>query len=221
MANIFDQYYQQYDAWYVTNKWAYLSELKTIKKLLPQKGRGLEIGVGTGRFAAPLGIDIGIDISEKMLSIARQRGVDARLGDGEHLQFPSCTFDYVVIVVTICFVQSPLNLLKETARVIKNKGQVVIGIIDKDSFLGKFYQKEMKSIFYKYANFFSVTEITDLLKSAGFNSFSYCQTLFNLPSEMNSVETPLESYGKGGFVVISAQKSKESKMCGGQKTNPC
>ena len=133
---------------------AYLSELEAVKKLIPKKGVGLEIGVGTGRFAEPLGIDVGVDVSEKMIHIAKQRGVDARLGDGENLQFPSNTFDYVVIIVTICFVKSPLNVLKETARVLKPNGNVIIGIIDKNSFLGEYYQKEKKSVFYKYATFF-------------------------------------------------------------------
>ena len=207
MGNIFDNYYQEYDAWYETNKWAYLSELEAVKKLLPRNCKGLEIGVGTGRFAAPLGIETGIDISDKMLTVARQRGVDARSGNGESLQFVSSTFDYVAIIVTICFVESPLKVLEETARVLKNKGRVVIGIIDKDSFLGRFYQKK-KSIFYKSAQFFSVNEITDLLTEAGFNNFLYFQTLFKLPVEMNSVDDPLEGYGKGGFVVISAEISK-------------
>ncbi len=208
MTNIFDQYYQQYDQWYVANKWAYLSELEAIKKLLPQKGKSLEIGVGTGRFAAPLGIDIGIDISENMLRVASQRGVNTILGNAERLPFPVRTFDYVAIIVTICFVQSPLKTLLETARVLKDKGKVIVGIIDKDSVLGKFYQKEKKSLFYKYAHFFSVQEITDLLKLAGFNSFSYYQTLFQPPLQMDSIEEPLDGYGKGGFVVICAQKSK-------------
>jgi len=60
-VNIFDRYYKRYDNWYEKNKFAYLSELKTVRKVLPRKGKGLEIGVGTGRFAAALGISTGID----------------------------------------------------------------------------------------------------------------------------------------------------------------
>ena len=40
MSNIFDKYYKEYDAWYDKNEFAYLSELKTIKKLLPKKNNG-------------------------------------------------------------------------------------------------------------------------------------------------------------------------------------
>ncbi|GAG27255.1 unnamed protein product, partial [marine sediment metagenome] len=157
--NIFNQYYKKYDSWYDRNKFAYLSEIKAIKKVLPKKGRGLEIGVGTGRFAAPLKITIGIDPSKEMIEIARKRGVDARLGTGEKLPFRNTTFDYVAIIITICFVEDPLRVLKETRRVLKKNGKIIVGIIDKDSFLGKFYRKK-KSIFYKEANFFSVKEVT-------------------------------------------------------------
>ncbi len=55
MSSIFDKYNKKYDAWYDRNKFAYLSELEAIKRVLPEKGYGVEIGVGSGRFAAPLG----------------------------------------------------------------------------------------------------------------------------------------------------------------------
>ena len=44
--NLFDRYYKRYDGWYKKNKFAYLSEVAAIKRILPKGGRGLEIGVG-------------------------------------------------------------------------------------------------------------------------------------------------------------------------------
>ena len=85
--NIFDRYYKKYDIWYDRNKFAYLSELEAIKKVIPSVGRGLEIGVGTGRFAAALNITIGIDPSHNMIEIASRRGVNVRWGFGEDLPF--------------------------------------------------------------------------------------------------------------------------------------
>ena len=206
--NIFNRYYERYDNWYDKNKFAYLSELEAIKKALSKRGKGLEIGVGTGRFAAALKIKFGVDPSRNMIRIARQRGVDARLGNGEHLSFGDATFDYVAIIITLCFVKEPFEVLEESRRVLKKNGKIIIGIIDKDSFLGKFYQKK-KSVFYKKANFFNTREITDLLKIAGFKRFSYYQTIFKLPDKINSIEEPKKGFSKGGFVVISAQKSGE------------
>jgi ubiquinone/menaquinone biosynthesis C-methylase UbiE len=206
LGNVFDKQCERYDSWYDRNEFAYLSEVEAIRKVLPGRGRGLEIGVGTGRFAAALGITVGIEPSKNMVNIARKKGVDARLGSGEHLPFEDSVFDYAVIVVTLCFVTDPLKVLKEARRVLKKGGKLIVGIIDRDSFLGRFYQ-EKKSAFYTQADFLAAGEVTNLLKLSGFNRFSCYQTIFSLPDKMNRIEKPQKGYGKGGFVVISARKS--------------
>lgn len=207
ISKIFNRYYKEYDAWYDKNKFAYLSELAVLKKVIPKKGKGLEIGVGTGRFAAPLGITTGIDPSCDMLRIAKQRGVGVYLGTGENLPFSKDVFDYIIIIITICFVRNPLKVLQEASRVLKQRGKIIIGIIDKSSFLGKLYQRK-KSVFYRKAHFFSVRELTALLRRAGFEKFSYRQTLYSLPEKIKSVEKSQKGFGSGGFVVICAQKTR-------------
>ncbi|MBU1853696.1 MAG: class I SAM-dependent methyltransferase [Candidatus Omnitrophica bacterium] len=204
MIEAFDKHYKRYDTWYDKYKFAYLSELEAIRRVLPKEAKGLEIGVGTGRFAIPLGITMGIDPSKNMIDIAEERGVNVRWGFGEYLPFFENTFDYVTIIITICFVKDPLKVLMESHRVLKHNGKLIVGIIDKDSFLGKYYQRK-KSIFYKQANFFGVKELTELFKTAGFNRFTYCQTVFHLPDKIKSIEKPKKDFGKGGFVVISAR----------------
>jgi len=201
MSSIFDRYAKKYDSWYDKNKFAYLSELKALKKTLPRKGKGLEIGVGTGRFAGPLGIKFGIDPSRKMLKIAEMRGIKVKLASGEKLPFKQASFDYVAIIITLCFVKNPLKVLKEAKRVLKKNGKLTIGIVDKESFLGKFYRRK-KSIFYLRARFFSIKEITALLRRAGFRRLAYLQTLFSFPKDIASIEKPLRGFGKGGFVVV-------------------
>lgn len=205
MSGVFDRYYMKYDAWYDRHPFAFLSEAEAIKKVLPPEARGLEIGVGTGRFAAALGIPMGIDPSRRMLEIAQKRGVNVRSGFGEDMPFLNGAFDYVAIIITLCFAKDPRKIIEESARVLRKKGRIIVGIIDKESFLGKFYQKK-KSVFYKQARFLSVKEVADLLRKAGFDSFAYYQTLSMLPGEMDSVERPQKGFGKGGFVVISGEK---------------
>lgn len=205
MSDFFDEHYREYDAWYERNKHAYLSELEAIKKVLPKEGHGLEIGVGSGRFAAPLGITVGVDSSKKMVKLARKRGVYAFLCSGEHLSFRDATFDYVAIIFTLCFVRDPEKVIAESARVLKPGGKIIIGIVDKGSFLGAFYQKK-GSIFYGHARFFSIKEVIKMLKAEGFNDFSYYQTIFDYPDRLSAVEKPLEGFGEGGFVVVSAIK---------------
>jgi len=205
MNSIFDKYYKEYDVWYIKNGFAYLSELEAVKKVLPEKGKGLEIGVGTGRFASVLGIEYGIDPSEKMLEIAMQRGIKVKLADGENLPFENAVFDYAAAIIALCFTRNPQKVLKEANRVLKGGGKIIIGIIDKDSFLGRLYRKK-KSVFYEYAKFFSVEELTGLLKEEGFKKFSYYQTIFNSLDKISSVEAPQKGFGKGGFVVVSGEK---------------
>ena len=96
--------------------------------------------------------------------------------------------------------------MREAHRVLSGKGTIIIGIIDKDSFLGVSYL-EKKSVFYEEARLYSVTEITELLGQAGFNEFVYYQTLSKHPGEMTSVEKPQKGFGDGGFVAIKALKS--------------
>ena len=209
MNSVFDLYSKQYDAWYSRHEFAFLSEIKAIKKVLPPAGNGLEIGVGTGRFASSLGIATGVDPSREMLRIAKERSVNTHLGFGEMLPFPNEVFDYAAVIITLCFVRNPKKVIEEAYRVLKKSGKVIIGIVDRESFLGKFYQHK-ESVFYKKARFFSVTEVTELLEESDFSSFSYYQTISILPNDVKSVEKPKKGFGKGGFVVIAAKKKKRT-----------
>jgi ubiquinone/menaquinone biosynthesis C-methylase UbiE len=205
MRSVFDKHYKRYDTWYKEHWTAFYSEIKAIEKVLPRNKKGLEIGVGTGRFAMALGIRSGIDPSEKMLALAKKRGVQACVGTGENLPFRDRTFDYVAVIITLCFVRDPRKVIREAYRVLKTRGKIIIGIVDKQSFLGKFYQMK-KSVFYKAAHFFTPKQVTALLKAAGFDSFKYYQTITDLPHKIAIVEEPRKGFGKGGFVVISATK---------------
>jgi ubiquinone/menaquinone biosynthesis C-methylase UbiE len=206
--NIFDTYTKEYDLWYEENRFVYLSELEVLKKVVPRKGKGLEIGVGTGRFAQPLGVSYGIDPSEKMLEIARRRGIKTFVGKGENLPFDDDEFDFVLIVITICFVDNPEQVISESRRVLKDDGRLIIGIVDKDSHLGKFYLEKKKEghRFYKEANFFSAKEIMELLKKYNFKKIVTFQTIFQPLERIKQIERPRKGFGEGGFVVICGRK---------------
>ena len=211
MAKIgpFEQYPQQYEEWFERNRFAYESELRAVRMMLPKTGKGLEIGVGSGRFAAPLGIKLGIEPSRAMGDIARKRGIEVVEGVAEALPFDDASLDFALMVTTICFVDNAELALKETCRVLKPGGCLVIGLIDKESPLGKFYQmRKNKSIFYGQATFFSVGEVVSILKRAGFGAFRFVQTIFHDPANLKDVEPVKEGYGEGSFVVIKAVKQE-------------
>jgi hypothetical protein len=83
----FSIHHSRYEAWFMRHEAVYHSELLAVRALMPWCGLGLEIGVGTGRFAAPLGIEIGIDPSRAMLTYSIKSGVVGIQGVAEALPF--------------------------------------------------------------------------------------------------------------------------------------
>ena len=205
--SVFDTYTDEYEQWFERNRSAYLSELRLLKMAIPKGGRGLEVGIGTGRFAAPLSIDFGIDPSKNMLKVAKNLGSRVVLARGEQIPFKDQVFDYVLIMVTICFVHDPNRVVKESRRVIKSDGSIVIGIIDSDSWLGKLYlAKKNKSKFYREARFYSAKEIMELLRSNDFRDINVYQTIFDPPETLENAQHYRRGSGEGGFAVIYGYK---------------
>jgi len=204
---IFERHARDYDAWFEVNSYAYESEVLALRSLLPRSGTGLEVGVGTGRFALPLGITVGVEPAHAMAEIARKRGIEVYEVRAEELPFDDESFDFVVMVTTICFLRDPLQALQEVRRILKPRGRIIIGMIDKDSPLGKDYEaKKSESMFYRCAYVYSVTQVIEWLTRLGFGVIKTCQTIFKNLEEMTTLEPVKEGYGEGGFVAISTQK---------------
>ena len=207
MARIesFEKYSKEYDEWFIKNQNIYSAELNAIMRLFPYDKFGVEIGIGTGKFALPLGIKVGIEPSKKMAEISRNRGIQVYEGVAEQLPFNDETFDVVLLVTTICFVDDLKESFKEAYRVLKNKGFIIVGFVDKESELGKRYQlKRMNSKFYKEATFYSAKEVIDFLGKANFENFVIRQTVF--PSRTGRIDSVEDGWGKGSFVIIKGIK---------------
>lgn len=203
----FDKYLNEYEEWFVQNQFVYYSELKAIQLIAKIPENSVEIGVGSGLFAQPLGIKTGIEPSEPMRIKAAERGINVLDGTAENLPWKDRSLDYALMVTTICFVDDVERSISEVDRVLKSKGSFVIGFVDKNSPLGKIYQENReKSLFYKDAVFFSTDELYKLLNEAGFSIKATKQTVFGLLSEVAEVQVPREGYGEGSFVVIHAVK---------------
>jgi len=102
-VRVCEQHAQEYDAWFEVHACAYESEVLAVRSLLPRVGTGLEVGVGTGRFALPLGITVGVEPTHAMASIARQRGIEVYESSAEELPFANESFDFVVMVTRYAF----------------------------------------------------------------------------------------------------------------------
>ncbi len=203
----FQEHTARYERWFEDNRWVYHAELKAVKSLVPEGQFGLEIGAGTGRFAAPLGITIGIEPSSQMRGVAQQREITIVDAVAENLPFKDSLFDLVLMVTTICFVDDMKKSFEEAHRVLKTGGNLVIGLVDRTSPLGQLYVKHQKdNVFYKDATFFSVDEVLEIMKQTGFGDFQFYQTIFCNLKEVTENEAVKPGYGEGSFVVIRGAK---------------
>lgn len=203
---VFDEYYLEYEDWFERNKNIFLSELKLIKSLIPDNLNGIEIGAGSGIFAEPLGIKIGIEPSERMSELAKKRGINIINAKAEEIPLNDNSFDFVLMVTTICFVSDPYKAIKEAYRIIKPGGFIVIGFVPLDSQLGKHHEaKKDKSKFYKNAHFYTFYKIKSILEEASFKKLIARETLFEYT---NSYIQDFKDFNyRGNFVAIKGEKS--------------
>jgi SAM-dependent methyltransferase len=208
----FDNLAKEYDAWFdKEGSLVYFIEVQAFKSLLPTLPKPwLEIGVGSGRFAQALGIGTGVDPSIELGKMARRRGITAFLGSGEQELFDGASFGTVFLIVTLCFLDSPLEVLKESNRILIPGGKLVLGLVLKESPWGQFYKvkKEEGHRFYKYANFYSYDEVVKLIVQAGFSTEKIISTLFQSPGKVQHAEEPRGGYSPdAGFTIIVGAKS--------------
>jgi SAM-dependent methyltransferase len=204
----FEQHHARYDQWFVRHQAAYRSELLALRALLPTGGRGLEIGVGSGRFAAPLGVAVGVDPAAGMLRYAARRGIGVARAVAEQLPFRGGVFDYALVVTTICFVDNAAAMLAEAHRVLHPHAVLCVGFVDRDSPLGRFYlAQRAENVFYRDAVFYASAEVDALLREAGFRELTWMQTLFGPGDTRTDVEPVREGRDGGGFVAVRAVRS--------------
>ena len=102
-------------------------------------GKGFEIGAGTGRFAAPSRDSNGDPDRPRPWQTCREEGHRGRQGRCQKLPFKDNEFDFALMVTTICFLDDLDLAFGEVRRMLKPGGSFIIGFVDKNSPLGKFY----------------------------------------------------------------------------------
>lgn len=99
---------------------------------LGDEDRLLELGCGGGlllRDALAAGASVtGIDHSEEMVALARERAPEAQvvLAEAEKLPFAEATFTAVAMSVVFFFFADPVAVLCECARVLRPGGQIAV-----------------------------------------------------------------------------------------------
>jgi SAM-dependent methyltransferase len=101
---------------------------EAIVQAVPQ--RVLEVGPGPGEVSEQMQRELGaevvaVDVSARMVELARARGVDARVGDVQELPFADAAFDLVVAAWVLFHVPDLDRGLEEIARVLRPGGRLV------------------------------------------------------------------------------------------------
>jgi ubiquinone biosynthesis O-methyltransferase len=219
-VSFFDPIANEYDLWYERPLGRFVDEVETklaLELFQPKPGMYvLDVGCGTGNFSiklARLGVKVvGIDISEEMLKIAREKA--ERLGlqiefvkmDVYSLQFPSDHFDGVFSMATFEFIHQPKRAFEEMMRVLKPSGYLLIGTINRDSPWGKLYEEHAKqdptSVF-RHASFKTEKDLEELDPK---NLVKIAQCVFIPPDaseeQLNwDEEKRLSKTQRGGFII--------------------
>jgi len=142
----------------------------------PQRGeRALDVGTGTGHFAADLvsrGLRvIGADLSGPMLAQARRKGTRAHWvrGDAVKLPLASGSFDLVLSVTALEFVARPEAAVQEMWRMVRPGGKLVIGVLNACGPWAWARRRETRAreTPFSHARFLSSREFVGLLRQLG------------------------------------------------------
>ena len=186
--DVFEEYAEDYDRWFEEHRDEYHAELARVRRLLPHPDdRAIEVGAGSGRFAASLGIGLGVEPSRALCRIARQRGIEVIRGRAESIPIRDGSCSSVLLVTVICFLDDPEAALREIHRVLFLGGTLIVAFIERGGQIHRRYLQEGgKRRFLSRAKFYSPEEVLAFLNRSGFRATKVdCQA---------------------GFCVIAAQK---------------
>ena len=176
----FDRVAGSYDRWYADRRGAMYDRLekKLIASFLPTETEGkrlLEIGCGTGhwsRFFSQCGFEVtGLDISERMVNTALQKGipnVSFYVADGHLLPFQDSTFDLTAAITTLEFVRDAEVVLREMIRCTRKPGRILLGMLNGLSTVNRQRQRQSNPENpYAAARLFSSVELREFLEPYG------------------------------------------------------
>lgn len=141
--------------------------------------RVLDIGSGDGALAVALNkrgaAVVAIDRSIAMIDEAKARAerenanVNFQVATAEHLPFRDAQFDVVTAITILCFVDEPLPVFKEIARVLRPGGRLVIGELGKWSTwaVGRRVRAWFGSRLWRRGRFRTTGELSRLAEEAG------------------------------------------------------
>lgn len=129
--------------------------VRKINRLVPSKGRLLDVGCGRGELlyaARNHGWEVeGVDISGDFARFAKVRfNIDVKVGDLGSIGFAPDTFDAVSLIAVLDHAYHPAELLLELHRILKKGGVIFIEVSNSASLLYKlgnmYYKLQRKGL---------------------------------------------------------------------------
>ncbi len=232
MGKGFDQYASAYDAWFLDNRNVLYSEVNLVASTLQDAGRVLSVGCGSGLFEKILrdeyGITVtdGIEPSEGMAAIARKRGMNVTIATAEEADFGNGDYDTLLFNGTPSYIGDLAGVVRKAYAALPAGGRIILIDVPKESSYGLLYNLA-KAVgtwdhpllegcyppnpypieFVDVAAWRTTAEKVALLREAGFTDLEFAQTLTSHPLTSNDEEEqPVEGYGKGDYVAVTAYK---------------
>ena len=206
-----------YDAWYATarGRWIGMAEFRLLSRVLQSRPGDtlLDVGCGTGwftrRFAEKGLLATGLDPNPDWLAFAQIKGPPAIrwiVGDARALPFPDRSFDRVVSVAALCFVEDERQAVAEIVRVTRRR--FAIGWLNRTSLLYRQKGRGGGSGAYRGASWHRPREVLDFFSGLRVRRLAVHSAIF-LPSG-NRVARAMErllphTLPWGGLVVVSGE----------------
>ncbi len=163
-----------YDSWYETPRGRWIGERETaliLEHLKPGAGESLlDVGCGTGFFARKLAASMdgqvaGVDINPEWVEYARLRSGGRAafdIADARSLPYPTASFDLVISITALCFIDEPITAVREILRVCRRR--FAIGLLNRHSLLWLQKGRNGGSGGYRGAHWHTTKEVRLLFK---------------------------------------------------------
>ena len=221
-----------YDAWYDTLRGRWIGETEYVlaaQGLAPRPGDSLlDIGCGTGWFTRRAAADdlvaTGLDPNSAWLNYARAHSSPALNwveGDARDLPFADASFDHVLSIAALCFVDDEQQAVAEAVRVARRR--FAIGWLNRSSLLYRQKGRHGGSGAYQGARWHTAREVRALFAGLPVRKLKLRSAIF-LPSGTGCA-TWLEQVVPnglpwGGMLLASGEKPESPTQPKPGKRNP-
>ncbi len=233
-SDVFDQYSEKYDSWFMKNSNVLYSEAKLVARFLEPKKKILSVGCGSGLFEMILKnefniiIESGIEPASAMAEIARKRGMDVSVEPIEEADLGSGSWDIILFNGSPGYISDLDGAFQKAHNALVSGGRVVVIDIPKESSyamlynlaatLGTWDHELLAGIqpidpypieFVSSARWRTTGEKVAALERAGFTNPEFAQTLTRHPVfSNNDIEEPIPGHDRGDYVAISARRGE-------------